>query len=243
MKKRLSALLILLISALVLTGCGKQAYDQQTTASEEGQNKNFITSNPINLSQIESISKFRSCAGHDYSGKNTNGEKETQRSMKHYLQPLDSLKGTNEIKVFAPFDGKITEVNEEERGAQVWIKSKTENWNFIFFHINLIPTLKKSSEVKAGELIGNAVVTRDSHDFDIGLKKFEGFNQIFDSPFVHMSEPVLKEYASKGITPEKIILSKQERDTNPCTFGGIKSEDWIDLSGSLISSESNQKVY
>ena len=72
----------------------------------------FIIANPLDLSQIQRISLFRSCVGHDYSGKNIEGEEEILRSMKHYLEPLPALVGTNQIKIFAPFDGKVAEILE-----------------------------------------------------------------------------------------------------------------------------------
>ena len=34
-----------------------------------------------------------------------------------------------------------------------------------------------------------------------------------------MSDAVLNEYQQKGVTLENIIISKEDRDKNPCTFG------------------------
>ena len=63
----------------------------------------FITANPLDLSQIKSISRFRSCEGHNYSGQNANGEEETYRTMKHYLGSVDQLAQTDQrVKIFAP---------------------------------------------------------------------------------------------------------------------------------------------
>ena len=185
------------------------------SGSEKGEEK-FIVINPLDLSEIFSLSKFRSCMGHDYSGKNTQGDTETQRSMKHYITVKEGVKA----KAFAPFDGQVTSIEQPERGYQVWLKPDANpNFAFIFFHIE--PQVKKGGKVAAGDLIGYGLTVREGGNFDMTIKGFEGFGgpKIFDSPFYHMSNTVLTEYQNKGITLENIIISKAERDKNPCNFG------------------------
>ena len=185
----------------------------------------LIVSNPLDLSQIEKISKFRSCVGHDYSGLNSKGEKETLRSMKHYVQPLPELIGSDKVKVYAPFAGVVSEVQDSFPGKQVFISSSTDrSWNFIFFHIVPTAEIKHGAEVKAGQLIGSGSPDSPAN-FDIGLKKFGFAGQIFDSPFAQMSDSVLEEYRSQGITSENIILSKEERDRAPCPVEGTRNGD------------------
>ena len=177
----------------------------------------FITANPLDLSEITSLSKFRSCMGHDYSGKNTSGETETNRSMKHYITLKE---GVQKAKAFAPFDGEVTSIEQPERGYQVWLKPDANpNFAFIFFHLE--PSVKKGDKVKAGDLLGYGLIVGEGGNFDMTIKGFEGFGgpKIFDSPFYHMSNEVLGEYQNKGITLENIIISKEARDKNPCTFG------------------------
>jgi hypothetical protein len=145
---------------------------------EEKKTDKFIVANPLDLSQISKISKFRSCSGHDYSGDNVNGKKETNRSMKHYIQPIDSLIGsTGKIKVFAPFDGKIVSIQREEnpRGKQVWLTtpSSSEDWIFVFFHIDLASRLKVGSKVKSGQPLGYGNIN-NTVNFDYALQKLEG---------------------------------------------------------------------
>ncbi|MBI2039909.1 hypothetical protein HYT18_02455 [Candidatus Microgenomates bacterium] len=41
-----------------------------------------------------------------------------------------------------------------------------------------------------------------------------------------MSDTVLNEYQSKGITLENIIISKESRDKNPCNFGQENDQDY-----------------
>jgi len=55
-------------------------------------------------------------------------------------------------------------------------------------------------------------------NFDIGLKQFGPGKQVFNSPFLYMDSAVLDEYFEKGLTPEDVIISKSERDSNPCNF-------------------------
>ena len=188
----------------------------------------FIVVNPIDLSQVSMISTFRSCEGHDYSGFNINGELESGRSMKHYIVPTDEFKNTQgRLKALAPFDGTIVSIEREFRGAQVWLSPQENDFNFIFFHIDLLPELAVGTEVKAGQIIGHADV-RGANDFDIGLKRFPPFFYL-DSPFNYMSAEVLEQYFDLGIERDNIIISKQERDQNPCTFGESTEEGWIEL--------------
>src|SRR4030066_403864 len=69
---------------------------------EKSKYADIITSSPIDLDQMDRISYVRSCAGHDYSGENIDGELETNRSMKHYAIPLEKFNHTNnQVKIFA----------------------------------------------------------------------------------------------------------------------------------------------
>jgi hypothetical protein len=196
----------------------------------------FITSNPIDLDQISAISQFRSCIGHDYSGYNTDEELEENRSMKHYIEPSTEYSNSaGKVKVFAPFDGYISEIVEEEsgRGKQVWLDSSiTQGYYFVFFHIDLESDLSIGSQVGSGDLIGYANL-EDAANFDIALKKHESPDEdiyTLDSPFNHMSSSVLKQYSKKGITTSNIIMSKKDRDKILCEFGtGSGENEWIYL--------------
>ncbi|MBI2141793.1 hypothetical protein HYU16_05230 [Candidatus Woesearchaeota archaeon] len=205
---------------------GKASPEPSVTATAVIQKSGdkFIVANPLDLSQIERISKFRSCIGHDYSGLNKNGERETLRSMKHYVEPLQKLRAGNTVKIFAPFDGKVSELLESPPGKQMFISANAApSWNFIFFHISQLPEVRQGSSVKAGQLVGYA--HQEIHNFDIGLKQFGFRGQVFDSPFLHMSAAVLDEYAARGVNPENIIIPKAERDAEPCPVEGTRNGD------------------
>jgi len=250
----------------------------QSTAQPKDTNDKFIVKNPVDLSQIQAISKFRSCAGHDFSGFNVFGQKETNRSMKHYFAPLDSLKATKKIKIFAPFDGIITNISKSEGHNDYQIELQgpdTGEWVFIFMHVFLKSELQQFSVVKAGQEIGYAYVPKNCNDFDIALKKFEipdSYSQkdeylalqrqlmqkmvegeqlseeemtqreqmeqqlptpkeIYDSIFFHMTDSVLEEYQTQGVSLDNIIVSKAYRDAHPCNFNLMytREEDWVKI--------------
>lgn len=189
----------------------------------------FITANPFDLSEIASISPFRSCMGHDYSGKNIDGERETNRSMKHYIVLKNSEPGSR-AKIFAPFDGRIIKAEREQsyNNSQIWIRpDKADEFIFVFFHIDLEPGLAKDSQLQSGQLIGYANIIRRGDNFDIGLKKsgiFSGPNTL-DSPFHYMTSDVLKEFEEKGITLQNVIIPKEQRDNHPCQFEQGSGQD------------------
>lgn len=201
----------------------------------------LIINNPLDLAQIQKISKFRSCVGHDFSGKNVAGQTETLRSMKHYIDYENSL-NPNLIKIFAPFDGEISQLNNNgSAGQQVYISANSDSaWNFIFFHVELLPQFNKSgASIKAGQHIGN-VSSGAIVNFDIAMKKFGLRRQAVDSPFNHMNAEVLAEYAAVAVTPEIIIIPKESRDADPCPTvpgsgpdayfpSGDKPDDWVNL--------------
>ena len=108
---------------------------------------------------VDQISKFRSCAGHHYgydqwfidSGlyEVETDPTETNRSMKHYFSPLESLRASgadNELELHAPFDGTIYRVTDEGHDSgyvnkQVWIQSSASPDIFaIVFHVTLLDT-------------------------------------------------------------------------------------------------------
>lgn len=217
----------------------------------------LITAMPLDLSQVASISAFRSCAGHDYSGNNVSGQAETMRSMKHYIMPLDSLVGSvNIIKVYAPFDGQVASIIAEQTpvGKQVWLTPASgPAWIFKFFHTT--PVVAQGQSFKAGDLIGYENLSRTTvSSFDIALARFadasgnvaslaqlnkmmaaygsgsstgygndggkpqDSMTQQYDSIFNHMNPDILAQFAKKGITPANIVISKAQRDANPCVL-------------------------
>lgn len=193
----------------------------QNKKYNESRYAKFITSSPIDLSQIRSLSKLRSCAGHDYSGENIDGEIEINRSMKHYAVPLDKYNGTkNEVKIFAPWDGKIAKIEgpskAESTGSSIYFQK--DGWWFEFGHVEPLPGLKVGQKVESGQHIGY-VEPIDGSAFDLQFYhsgKHVDWLKGIDSYFNHATSEIVTEYAAYGLMPENLIISKEFRDQNPC---------------------------
>lgn len=188
----------------------------------------FIVANPVDLSQIKKLSKFRGCTGHDYSGYNDKSEPETERSMKHYAPAIDGVKIMN---MYAPFNGTIVNYfvspfptpgyNTEH---EMWIRGDhSGKWFIMFGHVTAKEGLNVGSRVTAGELIATTIV-EDSYDGtefalnqDISTEtKKEQF--VRGAPLDYMTDEVLAEYASYGLTSENVVFTKEYRDAHPCDW-------------------------
>lgn len=240
MKKWVKVILIIVGIFIVLFAMNAIFFNKQKTSTATS---SFITANPFDLTQIKSISKFRSCEGHNFSGYNANGEEETYRTMKHYIEAIEGLsQTTGKVKVFAPFDGRISQIADDPRGTQVYISpsSGSGGWDIIFFHVDLLSQFNnKGTDMTSGDHIGYANLN-NAANFDISLRNF-GFRQLNDSPFLYMTEDVLSQYSLVGVTLADIIISKEERDASPCQLAPGESgrdafyarsevgKSWVDL--------------
>lgn len=197
----------------------------------------------IDISKIFAISKFRSGAGHDFSG---NGE--TCRSMKHYYTPqydasieAKSTKdpatgrtippqpnGIDDIDIFSPVDGKIAQIVNETLpvGKQIYIVPDSHpEYTIRLFHVYPVQGLKAGalmgslggSHVKAGEKIG-VIANGQSTDVAVQL----GFvKQNFVSYFDVMPDNIFASYIARGATSRNdFIISKAERDASPFQCNG-----------------------
>lgn len=194
----------------------------------------YITAVPVDLEQIQSISKYRSCAGHIRDGYTFKGVLENDSSMKHYFLPIPELQGTlDKVKLFAPFDGTIINIDYEkdkiipERphngGGLHFVSSVDPNAVIVYGHIYTVKEYKVGDKVKAGELVGYASLGQKGNDFDIDLSTPGGtgaYNnrEVLDSIFDHMTPKVLDAFAKYGITPENTKFTKEYRDANPCNY-------------------------
>lgn len=215
----------------------------------------FITSVPTQLEKISAISYFRSCAGHDFSGYNVDGQFERNRSMKHYFNPLPELNEmNNEIEIYAPFDGEIVILSPDEglgeaifsneRGKFLLIKEANTDWHFGIFHIDLLETVEEGDKVSSGELLGYASL-KGAGNFDfslqygsgdtlfewfvseiIGFDKPSFFNQL-DSMFNHMSEDVKAEFRRYDVPVDDMIISKETRDSLGCDFDSYEPANFF----------------
>lgn len=216
-----------------------EARDSENSVQWPSTTAKYITAVPVDLTRIQSISKYRSCAGHDNSGYSFEQMPETNRSMKHYLLPVEKYQGTlDKVKMFAPFDGKVTSIllekdNKNGRlhtGNSITLSTPVdENVGFMFAHIYFVKDFKVGDTVKAGELIGYAALGEQYNDFDIELKGLSGKQQIYGSAFDHMTDSVLAEFKKYGITPENMKFTKEYRDANPCNYAsqGKNPDDYL----------------
>lgn len=204
----------------------------------------YITATPLDLTQIQSISRYRSCAGHDFSGYSFGRTLETNRSMKHYIYPTPAFQGTTDkVKMFAPFDGTVSKIYLESEnpkgrpkgGHGIAFSTTADIVIFEFSHIYFAKDFKVGDEIKSGELIGYAALGEKENDFDIVLTGPQNMEQsIFGTVFDHMTDPVLAEFAKYGITPENTKISKEVRDASPCDYNanqqdGRNGNGWVTL--------------
>lgn len=209
----------------------------------------YISAIPVDLTQIESISKYRSCSGHNRDGYTFDQVLETNRSLKHYFFPTAQFQGTlDKVKVFAPFDGTVASINLEANkvggrpmnGNGIGLSTPLDKAVlFQFGHIYFAKNFKVGDWVKAGELVGYAALGDIGFDFDLdllGIQPTKDGKEILGSIFDHMSPPVLAAFASAGVTPLNTKETKTFRDQNPCNFDSqIQRDDrtstvnWVQL--------------
>ena len=221
------------IVAVLVIAVGGMAVGFSYLPTDTEISQKFITTNPVDLSQIAAFSQYRSCAGHDYRHPTvTTGEFEkTPRSMKYYVKAKPEFRGTKDkVSVFAPFDGEVFLIDTDRGGPgdqQILLTPDTDNpasprqWQFVFFHINLDPSLRKGSHVTAGQRIGWANLERGqdraTDNFDIGMKFMRPLHQpAGDEVFTHMTPAVLAEYARYGIASDALVIPEAYRDAHDC---------------------------
>ena len=181
----------------------------------------WLTANPVDLAHVTAMSMFRSCAGHDYSGRNAAGKMESDRSMKHYIVTDVGWDQDGAIKGYAPFAGVVSFFPEESGiGQQMKIFNTRYGWSFVLFHVT--PAVPQGAKVKAGQQVatwpGEHTAEAISHatptvSFDFTLL---GANGAIESPFLHMAPQVAALYAAKGFTAKSLIVPKATRDAAPC---------------------------
>ncbi len=250
---------VLLLGWLGMVFFGPRPTSRTTTGEGLPQ---FIQTDFIDLDRIETISKFRSGEGHDFS---SNGE--TCRSMKHYFSPPPSTadqayrdthegfppppNGETDIVISSPVDGTIVDLPTErnEFGQQIYIRpDKAKDFTVRLFHVYLDDGFKKGSTLTAGQRIGAISAGQNT---DIAVQR-GGFRGEFVSYFSVMPDSVFAAYQARGIsTREDLIVSKEARDANPLTCQGEqfahpagydRAGDLVTLSAQTSTSSTEQKT-
>lgn len=187
----------------------------------------FVTADFIDLAKIDTISKYRSGVGHDYSG---NGE--TCRSMRHYYgnsskgeftnaeEKLKALRGqpdpSNAIEIYAPADGLITSISGEVTpiGNQIEIiPDNGQGWHIRLDHVYPVKGIHILSRVKAGQKIG---LIHDNQTIDMTvLYPYRGEFRL-TSYFLVMTDAVFARYQARGIKDRSdMIIPREVVDANP----------------------------
>ncbi len=191
----------------------------------------FITADPVDFAQVANLSKYRSCAGHDYSGVSIDNQTEKLRSMKHYINARSSMTAkTDLLKLYAPFDGTVTELTDVKdfgRGLTL-TPTATQGWLLQYGHIDPVAGVAQGSKVKAGQLVGYAAIGPHGRGSEIAVwntgKKGSGSMYGLDSMMNHMSPTVLASFGRHGVTPANLILTKEYRDGKACEVTGEVSD-------------------
>ena len=172
----------------------------------------FVNSNYLDLNKIEKISKFRSGMGHDYSD-----DFESCRSMKHYFNP--NVEDYSVIEIFSPVDGIVVSL-VESNGIRINIKSSAyPEYQFIIFHVDLLPEIEIGDIISEGELIGNHI--NNSTISDIAVQRYVLHEGIFKTQLLSYFEVMTDEHFNGNyLGPEiskksDLIISSSERDLNP----------------------------
>ncbi|MFH0968965.1 MAG: hypothetical protein V1804_00455 [Patescibacteria group bacterium] len=199
---------------------------EKTTATPSQSDK-FILKSLINISEIKKISKFRSCTEAAYGKTSFQDQKESESSLEHYFKLKSSA-----VSLYAPFDGEIIYASSNKVAIEV---RPFNGWIINISGINLKDGLSLNSQVKSGDEIGkssSSTVKIASSGFSKSQKeeKYGNYSENnLDSFFSHLNDSVNTEFSGKGITTDKIITSKTDRDSKKCDFKPDNDEDWITL--------------
>lgn len=219
-------ILILLISSIVFASI---AYNKNQPPPQ-------LEVNFVDIYKVKQITKFRSCSGHTTVPQNG---LEMKRNMKHYFILFPENHKENFVEVYAPYDGYIALLFGKD---EIWIAPGSKSllsilpihrWMFSVTHVKPKEGLSMGDHVKKGDVIGYGTFTVSepgSPSFDVVYgtmsippKKIDNWPSPYgnlDSVFNHMSPEVLALYEQKGVTNENVVISKEERDADPCVFKG-----------------------
>ena len=234
-----------ILGTVILVGIALTIVAVFNKQSETNTSPPILVNNFVDLSQIDKISKFRSCQGHTVVPVD---ESEDKRNMKHYFIVKPEYRGLELVALYAPYDAKVSGIRSSpEQGleGEIWLDGGSE-WQFSLEHIQILETINEGSSLRAGELIGHVPDKGFDVVFAIGAsspKQIDGYTSPFaalDSIFLHMGDNLFSEFLKFGISDrQQLVYSKEYRDENPCLYrndeGGLNDidhpEDWVILTG------------
>ncbi len=179
----------------------------------------FAPSNYIELSKIQTISRFRSGIGHDYSD-----DFESCRSMKHYFIPKSNVDRAS-IQIFSPVGGTVFQMQPEQSpnsGIQIWIKSSEyPAFYFVIFHVNPLAGVSPGAAVTAGQNLGTHINSDVVLYSDIAVRVDTPAGLKLVSYFDVMTDPLFSAYQSRGVSNRgAFIITREARDADPLTCAG-----------------------
>jgi len=198
-----------------------------------------ITASPFTLTDIASITKYRSCSGHDYAEGSADGQTlskdptyEKFSSMKHYISPVKQSSG-DRTDIFSPYDGIISRVSGVATqggggGVQVdVIPYANPSVTLTFMHIFGV-TVKAGDAVKSGEKIAyhEVLPANVGHSsFDIVIGNFDkaamfAHARKLSSMMSYLAPSIMNSYSSAGITLDNAIWPAAFRASSPCAMTG-----------------------
>ena len=123
------------------------------------------------------------------------------------------------IEIFSPVDGIVVSM-VESNGIRINIKSSEyPEYQFIIFHIDLLPEIEIGDIVSEGELIGNHI--NNSTISDIAVQRYVLHEGIFKTQLLSYFEVMTDEHFNGNyLGPEissrsDLIISSTERDASP----------------------------
>ena len=147
--------------------------------------------------------------------------------MKHYYAPKAAYLANVTIEIYAPVDGTIVEIADEEHGAsppgenkQVRIRSSLHpEYTLILFHVDLLSAaVVPGKVVTAGEQVGWARMWYPdlgsyAHDFDIAVRYSTPYGERFVSFFDVMTNGLFGTYQARGVTARSDFILTAARAT------------------------------
>lgn len=238
MKKWLKIILGMMI--ILILGIGGYIVSHSGFGVDRNNLPKFIQTDFVDLSKIYSISKFRSGAGHDFSGGG-----ETCRSMKHYFTPQHTTEaeasfkannglppkpdGKTDIAIYAPVDGKITDISEEHTpiGKQIAIvPDDAKQFKIRLFHIYPLDGIGFRSHLKAGQQIG-VIGQYQGTDIAVQIGTLP-WQETYISYFQVMPDSIFASYIARGAkSRDDFVVTKEYRDTHPLQCQTDASQSFI----------------
>ncbi len=200
-----------------------------------------LTVSPTDPAKVTAMSRFRSCAGHDYSGASLDGTRESNRSMKNYLYVSEPWTNPNSISIRAPFAGTVYLAEEGDNPLGTWVRVVHRNgWAFTAFHVD--PAVKEGQRVRAGAPLATfppanartAIPERlgePEANFDFSLESLDGRYVPFTE---YLTPAAAAPWSARGFTTQALTISRAERDAQPCPAGfpdGIGSSGFVTAAG------------